>query len=56
MRKRKVKIPRQRRSSYEYTSPIPPHLTPAGRAEWEKELEWEQQELERRKAEGFYKY
>ena len=39
-----------------WSSPIPPHLTPEERAEWEKELEWENQELERRKKEGFWKY
>jgi len=50
MRKRKVKILNQFKSS------IPPHLTPEERAEWEKELEWERQELARRKKEGFWKY
>ena len=40
----------------EYKSPIPPHLTPEERAEWEKELKWEKQELARRKKEGFWKY
>ncbi len=40
----------------DYTSPIPPHLTPEERKLWEKELEWEKQELERRKKEGFWKY
>ena len=38
----------------EWTSPIPKHLTPDERIRWEKELEWERQEHERRKAEGFY--
>ena len=37
-------------------SPIPPHLTPEEKAEWEQEFEWEKQELERRKREGFWKY
>lgn len=40
----------------QYISPIPPHLTPEERVIWEKELQWEQQERERRKKEGFYKY
>jgi len=39
-----------------FTSPIPPHLTPEERKEWEKELEWQKQEVERRKKEGFYLY
>ena len=38
----------------QFISPIPPHLTPEEQAEWEKELQWERQELERRKAEGYY--
>ncbi len=49
-----------RESSYynadEWTSPIPKHLTPEERERWEKELEWERQEVERRKQEGFWKY
>jgi len=40
----------------QFKSPIPSHLTPEQRAEWESELEWEQQELKRRKKEGFWKY
>ena len=40
----------------QFISPTPPHLTPEEREVWEKELEWEQQEKERRKKEGFYKY
>jgi carbamate kinase len=39
-----------------FTSPIPPHLTPEEKQQWEKELEWEKQQLEQRKKEGFYKY
>ena len=31
-------------------------LTPEEREEWKKELEWQQQEIARRKDEGFYKY
>jgi hypothetical protein len=37
-----------------WQSPIPKHLTPEERKEWEENLEWERQELERRKKEGFY--
>ena len=40
----------------EWTSPIPKHLTPEEREKWEKELEWDRQEYERRKAEGMYPY
>ena len=40
----------------QFTSPIPPHLTPEEQEEWKKELEWQQQEITRRKNEGFYKY
>ena len=39
-----------------FISPIPPHLTPEERQVWEKEIQWEEQERERRKNEGFYKY
>tara|TARA_B100000959_G_C14977713_1_gene622221 strand:+ start:1034 stop:1231 length:198 start_codon:yes stop_codon:yes gene_type:complete len=35
-----------------FASPIPPHLTPEEREEWEEEYEWELQERERRKKEG----
>jgi hypothetical protein len=38
----------------QFISPIPPHLSPTEQIEWEKELEREMQELERRKAEGYY--
>ena len=38
----------------EFISPIPKHLTPEERKEWEKNLEWERQEYERRKKEGYY--
>ena len=40
----------------QFISPIPPHLTPEEREIWEKELEWERKEHERRKKEGFYPY
>ena len=40
----------------QFVSPIPPHLTPEEREVWEKELEWERQEHERRKKEGYYPY
>ena len=40
----------------QFISPIPPHLTPEEREEWKKELEWQRQEIARRKDEGFYKY
>ncbi len=35
-------------------SPIPKHLTPEERERWEKDLEWEEQEKERRRREGLY--
>jgi len=35
-------------------SPIPPHLTPEEKEKWTKEMEWEKQELERRRKEGRY--
>ena len=38
----------------QFISPIPPHLTPEEREEWEKQLKWDRQEYERRKAEGYY--
>jgi hypothetical protein len=37
-----------------YRSPIPPHLTPEERTEWEEEIGWEQEERKRRKKEGWY--
>jgi hypothetical protein len=40
----------------QFVSPIPPHLSPEEREQWEKQLEWEKQELERRKREGFWTY
>ena len=40
----------------QYISPIPPHSTPEEREVWVKELEWQEQEVNRRKREGFYKY
>ena len=39
-----------------FRSPIPLHLSPDEQKIWEKELEWDQQELQRRKNEGFWKY
>lgn len=44
-----------RRDFYEqFKSPIPMHLSPEERAIWEKEYEWQKQELERRKKLGMY--
>ena len=40
----------------QFISPIPPHISPAEREVWEKEIQWDEQERERRKKEGFYKY
>lgn len=37
-----------------FRSPIPKHLTPKERKEWEEEIAWETQEKERRRKEGFY--
>jgi len=37
-----------------HQSPIPPHLTPEEREEWEKDLEWQKKEVERRKKDGLY--
>jgi hypothetical protein len=37
-----------------HQSPIPPHLTTGERDQWEKELEWQEKEYERRKKEGLY--
>ena len=45
----------EKEDSYKkFKSPIPPHLTPEERIEWEKELEWQKKEVERRKKEGMY--
>tara|TARA_R110002050_G_scaffold40822_4_gene99411 strand:+ start:8465 stop:8626 length:162 start_codon:yes stop_codon:yes gene_type:complete len=38
----------------QFKSPIPPHLTPEEHEIWKKELEWDRQEHERRKKEGYY--
>lgn len=38
----------------DFKSPIPQHLTPEERIIWEREVEWEEKERERRKKEGFY--
>lgn len=40
--------------SFPYTSPIPPHLTPEEREQWEKDQEWQEKEVERRKKSGLY--
>ncbi len=37
-----------------FRSPIPPHLTPAEKEQWEKENKWEKEEFQRRLAHGFY--
>tara|TARA_B110001454_G_C12562197_1_gene368190 strand:- start:327 stop:551 length:225 start_codon:yes stop_codon:yes gene_type:complete len=37
-----------------HQSPIPPHLTPEERAEWERDAEYEKKEKERRRQEGLY--
>ena len=37
-----------------FRSPMPKNLTQQEREEWEKDIEWEKQEYERRKKEGFY--
>jgi len=37
-----------------FKSPMPKHLTPEERKEWEEEIEWERQEHQRRKKEGLY--
>ena len=39
---------------YTRLSPIPPHLTPEEREEWEKDQAWQEQEVERRKKQGLY--
>lgn len=57
MRKRKSKSIASKKSddfSKRFTSPIPRHLSPEERDKWEKDLEWEKKEHERRKREGFY--
>lgn len=40
----------------QFQSPIPKHLSPEEKAQWEKELAWEQEEIKRRKKEGYYPY
>ena len=37
-----------------FKSPIPPHLTPEERKIWEKEIDLERREHERRKQDGLY--
>ncbi len=37
-----------------FRSPIPPHLSPKERGQWEKEIELEKIQHERRKKEGLY--
>jgi hypothetical protein len=54
MKKRNVKILTEDKFFDQFRSPIPPHLTPEERERWEKEVEWERQEYERRKLEGYY--
>ncbi len=43
-----------RRFYSKFRSPIPPHLSPEEREEWEEELSWQREEIKRRKKEGFY--
>ena len=38
-----------------FRSPIPPHLSPEEREEWEKEEKWQQEEHERLRREGKYR-
>lgn len=38
----------------QFQSPIPKHLTPEERELWEKEMRWQEEEIKRRKKEGFY--
>jgi len=38
----------------DFRSPIPRHLSPEERKKWEKDLEWEKKEYERRQKEGYY--
>ena len=37
-----------------FKSPTPMHLTPEELKEWEEQMEWDKQEYERRKREGYY--
>jgi hypothetical protein len=37
-----------------FRSTMPPHLSPEEQEEWLKDEEWDRQEYERRKKEGFY--
>lgn len=37
-----------------FKSPIPPHLSPEEYLIWKKQIEWENKEHARRKAEGYY--
>jgi len=37
-----------------FKSSMPPHLSPEEKEEWLKDEEWNRQEFERRKREGFY--
>ncbi len=55
-RKKLLKEHYDREWQEQFISPIPKHLTPEEREQWEKELEWERQEHERRKKEGYYPY
>ena len=38
-----------------FKSPIPPHLSPEEREEWEEEFRRDREELEKRKKKGLYK-
>jgi hypothetical protein len=42
------------KSDNTYKSPIPPHLTPEEREVWEEELRWQEEEVKRRRKEGWY--
>ena len=37
-----------------FKSPIPPHLTPEEREEWEKDMEWQKKQEERIRKSGGY--
>lgn len=57
MKRSKRKLMREHYSQAwlsQFKSPIPPHLTPEEHEIWKKELEWDRQEHERRKKEGYY--
>ena len=56
MRKKRYKLLPELSFFSQFRSPMPPHLTPEEQAEWEKELQWERKEYQRRKKEGLYPY